>query len=157
MPERKLVLLVEDNETLARFFRLALEEKAGCDVVLARDAVEAFDLARRHRPDAIHMDIQLLGSNGWDAIRALKADADLRHVPICVVSSGSKRSAPPTDLALVAAVMEKPVGLADYVEKMLNVLGLQEPLESLSSARRRQAAEMGQEEGPSETPQRWRA
>ena len=57
---RKTVLIVEDNELNMKLFHDLLEAH-GYDIVGTRNGIEALDLARRHRPDLILMDIQLAG------------------------------------------------------------------------------------------------
>ena len=54
----KTVLIVEDNELNMKLFHDLLEAH-GYGTVGTRNGIEALDLARRHRPDLILMDIQL--------------------------------------------------------------------------------------------------
>ena len=54
----KTVLIVEDNELNMKLFHDLLEAH-GYNTVSTRNGVEAIDLARKHRPDLILMDIQL--------------------------------------------------------------------------------------------------
>ena len=54
----KTVMIVEDNELNMKLFHDLLEAH-GYQTVGTRNGVEALDLARRHRPDLILMDIQL--------------------------------------------------------------------------------------------------
>ena len=85
-PMPKTVLIVEDNELNMKLFN-DLVETRGHRIVQTRNGIEAVDLARKHRPDLILMDIQLPGLNGYEATRRIKADPALRDVPVIAVTS----------------------------------------------------------------------
>src|SRR3954471_18146616 len=87
MRDRKLVLLVEDNELCGDLFQLILKEGFGCDVHRTKDGIEAIRIAAEIMPDLIQMDIQLPEVSGWDGIRAMRKIAALDAVPICVVTA----------------------------------------------------------------------
>lgn len=80
------ILLVEDNE-VNRYLAQFLLEHAGHTIVAARNGREAIDLARAQRPALILMDIQMPVMDGYEAIAALKADPELRDVPIVALTA----------------------------------------------------------------------
>ncbi len=82
----KRILIVEDTEDNRRILRDLLGS-AGFDVVEAHDGQAAVMAAGEFRPDLILMDIQLPVLNGYEAIRRIKADADLQLIPIIAVTS----------------------------------------------------------------------
>ncbi|CAA0098133.1 Polar-differentiation response regulator DivK [Starkeya nomas] len=82
----KTVLIVEDNELNMKLFNDLLEAH-GYSTVGTRSGVEAMELARRHRPDLILMDIQLPEVSGLDVTRALKADPELKSIPVIAVTA----------------------------------------------------------------------
>jgi len=53
---------------------------------MAGTAEDGIDRARTHRPDLILLDLELPGTEGWEALRKFKADDDLRGVPVAVIS-----------------------------------------------------------------------
>jgi PAS domain S-box-containing protein len=70
--ERRRVLVVEDNEDAGEsLVRLACA--MGHDVVLARDGEHALDLAARHRPQVVLLDIALPKLDGYETARLLRA------------------------------------------------------------------------------------
>jgi DNA-binding NarL/FixJ family response regulator len=72
------VILVDDQPLLRKGFRMVLEEEEGIDVVgEASDGAAALDLARRHHPDVVVMDVRMPGMDGITATRAI-LDAELR-------------------------------------------------------------------------------
>ena len=80
------ILLVEDNEMNRDMLSRRLIRR-GFQVVFATDGQEGVDLARSERPDLILMDIQLPGIDGYEVSRRIKADAQLKHIPIIAVTS----------------------------------------------------------------------
>jgi two-component system cell cycle response regulator DivK len=82
----KLILVVEDQEDNRRIMRDLLAS-AGYEVIEAVTGEDGVTAAETHRPDLILMDIQLPGLDGYEATRQIKANPDLEHIPIIVVTS----------------------------------------------------------------------
>ena len=82
----KLILVVEDQEDNRRIMRDLLSS-VGYEVIEAVTGEEGVAAADTHRPDLILMDIQLPGLDGYEATRQIKANPDLEHIPIIVVTS----------------------------------------------------------------------
>src|SRR5262245_21412550 len=80
------ILVVEDQEDNRQILRDLLTN-AGYEMIEAEDGQQALDLAARHRPDLILMDIQLPLLDGYEATRRIKADPNLKMIPIIVVTS----------------------------------------------------------------------
>jgi two-component system cell cycle response regulator DivK len=82
----KRILMVEDTEDNRQIIR-DLMESVGYDLIEAEDGAAAVAMAAEHRPDLILMDIQLPVMDGYEACRRIKADPELRHIPIIAVTS----------------------------------------------------------------------
>jgi two-component system cell cycle response regulator DivK len=82
----KRILVVEDQEDNRRILRDLLTS-AGYEVLEAVTGEAGVELAARERPDLILMDIQLPGIDGHEATRRIKAQPDLRAIPVIVVTS----------------------------------------------------------------------
>ena len=82
----KTVLIVEDNELNMKLFHDLLEAH-GYQTVGTRNGIEALDLARKHRPDLIVMDIQLPEVSGLEVTKWLKDDPDLQTIPVIAVTA----------------------------------------------------------------------
>jgi CheY-like chemotaxis protein len=82
-----VIVVAEDHADIRFVLKRALE-KAGHEVVEVEDGAAALDAVRRHRPDVLVTDVDMPRMNGLDLCRAIRADADLRHIPV-VLASGS--------------------------------------------------------------------
>ena len=80
------VLIVEDNELNMKLFHDLLEAY-GYATVQTKNGREAVGLAREHHPDLILLDIQLPEISGLEITKILKADDDLKSIPIIAVTA----------------------------------------------------------------------
>ena len=87
---RGCVLIVEDNPLNMKLFS-AMVGSQGYDVLQAGDGRAALDLARRHHPNLIIMDLQLPDMSGLDVTRMLKADDDTRDIAIIATTAYALR------------------------------------------------------------------
>ncbi len=108
-----VVLVVEDDPSAARLLRAYLEPE-GYGVRVVTDGESALALARSDPPTAILLDVLLPGIDGWEVLRRLKADPNLRAVPVVIVTVVDER-----DVGLA-------LGAVDYLVKPIdreNLLG----------------------------------
>jgi len=82
----KRILVVEDQDDNRRILRDLLNS-VGFETLEAEDGVQGVAAAEAHRPDLILMDIQMPILDGYEATRRIKANPDLRAIPIIVVTS----------------------------------------------------------------------
>ena len=80
------LLLVEDDENVARLYRMLLEGR-GYSVRHASDGVEGIDEARRQRPDLILLDVMMPRMNGIMFLQALRSSDSGQDVPVVVLSN----------------------------------------------------------------------
>ena len=79
------VLVVEDVDFNRELVVQLLEEKY--DVIEAVNGQEGVEVAEQERPDLILMDLSLPIMDGWEAARRLKANVDLRVIPIIALTA----------------------------------------------------------------------
>lgn len=84
--DRRLLLVIEDDDRFAAIVR-DLSRELGFQCLVASTASEALDLARRHAPSAIILDIGLPDQSGLTVLDSLKRDDQTRHIPIHIVSA----------------------------------------------------------------------
>jgi two-component system, cell cycle response regulator DivK len=85
-PTQKKVLIVEDNDLNMKLFNDLLVAH-GYGTLQTKDGTEALELARRHRPDLILMDIQLPEVSGLQVTQWIKSDEILRSIPVIAVTA----------------------------------------------------------------------
>jgi two-component system cell cycle response regulator DivK len=85
-PLEKTVLVVEDNDINMKLFHDVLDAR-GYNVLQAKDAMEAWHIAREHHPDLIIMDIQLPEVSGLEVTKWLKEDEKLKSIPVIAVTA----------------------------------------------------------------------
>ena len=83
---REHVLVVEDNEMNMKLFRDVLAA-SGYLTLEARTGAEAVDLAKRHIPGVVLMDVQLPDVDGVEALRRIRTDARTAYVPVVAVTA----------------------------------------------------------------------
>lgn len=117
------ILSIEDDVDLQQVITYALARK-GWDVVYAYDGKDGLDQARKFIPDLILLDMMLPGLNGIEVIKALKADASTRNIPVVVMT------AYPSDAQfLKSAVLA--MGAVEYLAKPVHIDELVSTIERL--------------------------
>jgi CheY-like chemotaxis protein/signal transduction histidine kinase len=102
----RLLLIVEDDETFAQTIA-TLASGLQFECMIAHTADEGIELALKHRPTAIVLDIRLPDHTGLTVLDRLKHDPATRHIPVQVISGHDY-----THVALemgAANVLRKPV------------------------------------------------
>ena len=119
----KTVLIVEDNELNMKLFNDLLEAH-GYVTLKTANGHDAMELARRHRPDLILMDIQLPEISGEDIMQWLKADPDLRPIPIVAVTAFAMKGDEERIRARgCEAYLSKPISVAKFLETVRTFAG----------------------------------
>lgn len=85
-PSKQKTVLVIDDEASARELLKRRLEAEGCSVLLAKNGVEGLTLAASHKPALITLDVMMPGMDGWTVLRRLKADVNLKDIPVVMVS-----------------------------------------------------------------------
>ncbi len=81
----KKILVVEDTEDNRQILRDLLG-MAGYEMVEAHDGAEGVAKAGEHKPDLILMDIQMPVMDGYEATRQIKANPELKSIPVIVIT-----------------------------------------------------------------------
>ena len=119
----KTVMIVEDNELNMKLFHDLLEAH-GYNTVGTRNGIEALDLARKHRPDLILMDIQLPEVSGLEVTKWLKEDPELKAIPVVAVTAfAMKGDEERIREGGCEAYLSKPISVAKFIETIRHFLG----------------------------------
>jgi len=86
----RLVLVCDDEPRLAQVVRLNFE-RVGARVLEAQSGEACLDLARRHLPDLVVLDVQMPGLDGFETLRQLRTFADVPVIMLTVQSGEADR------------------------------------------------------------------
>ena len=116
------VLVVDDEDDVLNLLRVVLE-RDGHRVLTASDGQSALTLAYDERPDAILLDIMMPGMDGWQVLRALKAEERTRAIPVAMVSARTEGREKIIGLQEGAVrYIEKPFSTAAVVSEVRSIL-----------------------------------
>jgi CheY-like chemotaxis protein/nitrogen-specific signal transduction histidine kinase len=86
----KTILVVDDEANIRRFLKHELTNR-GYQVLEASGGKEAIDLARKHHPDLMTLDILMPDITGHDVMAVLKNDPGTQNIPILVLSIAEEK------------------------------------------------------------------
>lgn len=116
------ILIVEDNELNMKLFNDLLEAH-GYTTLQSRNGMEAFELARQHKPDLVLMDIQLPEVSGLEVIKWLKEDDELCEIPVIAVTAfAMKGDEDRIREAGCEAYLSKPISVANFLDVVTQYL-----------------------------------
>jgi DNA-binding response OmpR family regulator len=118
----KTLLIVEDDPDLLEVLRLTFANE-GYRVVLAKDGPQALDLAQRHDPDLVILDLMLPKLDGVEVCRRLREEPAFKRLPILMLTAKGEES----DVVLGLGVgaddyMKKPARPRELVARVRNLL-----------------------------------
>lgn len=101
-------LVVDDFSTMRRIVRGLLKEMGCLNVDEAEDGAVALQLLKANRYDFVVSDINMPNMNGFELLKAIKAEGGLRHIPVLMVTAEARKE----DIVLAAQS-----GAAGYIVK----------------------------------------
>ena len=110
-------LVVDDFSTMRRIVRGLLKEMGCNNVEEAEDGQVALNMMKNGRFDFVVSDINMPVMNGFDLLKAIKADETLKHVPVLMVTAEARKE----DIVLAAQS-----GAAGYIVKPFTKATLEE-------------------------------
>lgn len=121
----KRVVIIEDNEDAARLISRLLEAHGNCEVYLAQNGNRGLKLIDKVMPDLIITDLMMPEVDGFMVIESLRANQNLRSIPIVVVSAKELTVAERNFLSEnTIAVLQKGSIIDDgFIEALIEKLG----------------------------------
>ena len=101
-------LIVDDFSTMRRIVRGLLKEMGCTQADEAEDGVAALAMLKAQKYDFVVSDINMPNMNGFDLLRAIKAEDSLKHLPVLMVTAEARKE----DIVLAAQT-----GAAGYIVK----------------------------------------
>ncbi len=118
-PAEMKFLIVDDFSTMRRIVRGLLKEMGCNNADEAEDGAVALQMLKNQRYDFVVSDINMPNMNGFDLLKAVKADDQLKHLPVLMVTAEARKE----DIVLAAQS-----GAAGYIVKPFTKATLEEKL-----------------------------
>lgn len=115
-------LVVDDFSTMRRIVRNLLKESGFTEADEAEDGVVALHKLRNGSFDFVVSDINMPNMNGFELLKAIKADDALKHIPVLMVTAEARKE----DIVLAAQS-----GAAGYIVKPFTKATLEEKVQKI--------------------------
>ncbi len=128
MPSDQMrVVCIEDEPEMIDLVRLILGRK-GFEVIGADGGIEGLEIVKKEKPDLVLLDLMMPDMDGWEVYQQIKADPELRDIPIVVVTAKAQSIDKVLGLhiAKVDDYITKPFGPQELLESVEKILGMAE-------------------------------
>jgi two-component system chemotaxis response regulator CheY len=115
-------LVVDDFSTMRRIVRGLLKEMGCNNVEEAEDGAVALGILKGAKFDFVVSDINMPNMNGFELLKAVKADDSLKHLPVLMVTAEARKE----DIVLAAQS-----GAAGYIVKPFTKATLEEKVQKI--------------------------
>ncbi len=82
----KKVMIIEDNQLNQKIADMIVKQ-LGHDTIQVFEGKRAVEITRQEKPDLIILDIKLPDGSGIDICKEIKANPELKHIPVIVVTA----------------------------------------------------------------------
>ena len=119
MSDTKKIIVAEDDQFLSNAYRVKLT-KEGYDVKMVADGIELIDLLKTDKPNLIILDLLMPKKDGFEALKEIKADPNLKDIPIIIASNLGQSNDINMGLKLGAQdyIVKSDLSLEDLVKKI---------------------------------------
>ncbi len=117
-------LVVDDFSTMRRIVRNLLKELGFSNVQEAEDGVQALNMLRKDKYDFVVSDWNMPNMTGIDLLRNIRGDAELKHLPVLMVTAEAKKE------NIIEAAQ---AGASGYIVKPFTATTLDEKLQKIFS------------------------
>ena len=121
---KKVVICIEDDPEMIELVKLILGRK-GFDLVGAIGGREGLETVRELKPDLVLLDLMMPDIDGWEVYQQMKADDELKDIPVIVVTAKAQSIDKVLGLhiAKVDDYVTKPFGPQELLQSVNKVLG----------------------------------
>ncbi len=120
--KQPVILIADDDPEILTMLGIRLSKK-GYQILEAVDGTQTLDLARKHHPDLVLLDVMMPGKNGWEVAKELRADDTFANVGIVMLTAiGEKVNEMTSPLYGADAFVDKPFDFTDLESKIKSVL-----------------------------------
>jgi two-component system response regulator VicR len=121
---KKTVVCIEDEPEMVDLIKLILGRR-GFELTGAMGGREGLEVVRRVKPDLVLLDLMMPDIDGWEVYQQMKADEELKHIPVIVVTAKAQSIDKVLGLhiAKVDDYVTKPFGPQELLQSVERVLG----------------------------------
>jgi DNA-binding response OmpR family regulator len=120
--KKQIILIADDDPEILTMLGIRLSKK-GYQVLEAVDGNQTINLARKHHPDLVLLDVMMPGKNGWEVAKELRSDDDFGNLGIVMLTAiGEKVNEMTSPLYGADAYVDKPFDFSELEEKIKQVL-----------------------------------
>lgn len=105
------ILIVEDEKDILQLLSYNFQS-SGFDVLTSRDGIDALNIARRHLPGLVLLDLMLPSLDGFEVCKELKLNKETKHIPIVMLTARGEE---------VDRIVGLELGADDYVIKPFSI------------------------------------
>jgi len=122
MPCKKL-LIADDDLKVLKALTVRLEAE-GYEVIVCQDAYQALEMARRHRPDLLLLDINMPAGNGFSVQERIAKIEEIARIPVIYITGDASEAVDRNAHKLGArAIIHKPFKTEKLLETIRTALG----------------------------------
>jgi DNA-binding response OmpR family regulator len=120
--KKPLLLIADDDPELIGILlkRLQILE---CEIITASNGVDALDLVREKRPNAVILDVMMPRMNGWEVCRSIRSDEEISDTPVMILTGiGENLNEMTSPLYKADDHLDKPFNFEDLLFKVKRLL-----------------------------------
>jgi DNA-binding response OmpR family regulator len=115
---KKVVVIGEDDEPIARLLRDAINDEPNYQAVIVPDGALVLETVRQVHADLLILDIMMPGLSGIEVFDRVRADPDVRNMPVLFVTAASADYERHFRDRKIADVIAKPFDLNELLAKV---------------------------------------
>ncbi|MDD5402220.1 MAG: response regulator [Dehalococcoidales bacterium] len=125
MEDRKAKILVADDDEMSRRLLEAVLTPKGYEVILAKDGIEALNIALTQAPDLIILDIMMPGMDGYLTLNKIKEDDSTANIPVLMITAvGYDYNIKLANQLGASGYITKPIDLAEVRSTVASLLNI---------------------------------
>ncbi|MDQ1355114.1 MAG: PPM-type phosphatase protein [Acidobacteriota bacterium] len=131
----KATILVVDDKLYNRRLLVKFLDYPELTILEAENGLEAVEMVKLHRPDLVLMDVKMPVMDGYEATLILKADAQLKSIPVIAVTASAMKE---QEIAIKKSgsdgYLKKPVSKLELISQVIRFLPFSMSSQGVASA-----------------------
>src|SRR5712691_11944502 len=116
--KKKVVVIGEDDEPIATLLRDSINDEDAYQAVVVSDVALVLETVRQVHADLLILDIMMPGLDGFEVFDRVRADTDIRDMPVLFVSAATNQHDSDFAQRGITDVISKPFDLNDLLEQV---------------------------------------